>query len=296
MLPEAGGIWYNQSKRNGVIGMFRKGEEGAGRVLWPFCAGAAVVCGALGYVYHWGFWMFAAMFVCWTVTLLVAWLLFVWLLSLTVDLAKPVPEDHPAIRRIVNRVIGLLCLAGRLRIRVKGLEKLPEGRFLLVGNHRSNYDPTATVWALHRHGREIAFVTKPENMKIPLVRLIHRANYLVIDREDPRKAIATIHAAADLLAGDVVNVGIYPEGTRSKGTEMLPFHNAVFKIAKRADAPMVVAYITGTERIHGNAPWRRTDVTLDLCAVISREEVAASSTKALGDRVRDLLEQSAGKS
>ncbi len=271
--------------------MFRKQEAGTGRVLWPFCIGSAIVCGALGYVYHWGLWMFAAMFICWTVTLLVAWLLFVWLLSLTVDLAKPVPDDHPVIRKIVVEVIGLLCLAGRLRIHVRGLERLPEGRFLLVGNHRSNYDPIATVWALHCYGREIAFVTKPENMKIPLVRLIHRANYLVIDREDPRKAIATIHAAADLLAQDVVNVGIYPEGTRSKGVEMLPFHNAVFKIARRADVPMVVACITGTEKIHEHVPWRRTDVTVDLCACIGREEVAASSTKVLGDRVRDLLEQ-----
>ena len=274
--------------------MFQKREDGLWRAPWPFIGGAAVVCAVLGYIYHWGFWMFAAMLVCWTVTLLAAWLLFVWILSLTVDLSKPVLEDHPVCRRIVVQVIGLLCWVGRLRIHVKGWENLPEGRFLLVGNHRSSYDPIASVWALSRRKVNMAFITKPENMKIPLVRLIHKANYLVIDREDPRKAIVTINAAADLLARDVVNVGVYPEGTRSKGTQMLEFHNAVFKIAKKAEVPIVAAAVTGTEDIHKNFPWHHTDVTLDLCACIGREEVAASSTKALGDRVRTLLQAAVG--
>ena len=235
--------------------------------------------------------VFAGFAILWLVVLLIAYILLVWLLSLTVDLNKPVPEDHPAIRWIVVSIIALLCRVGRLRIQVKGWENLPEGRFLLVGNHRSNYDPIATVWALRRQGIDIAFITKPENMKIPLVRLIHKANYLVINREDARKAIATIRAASELLQKDVVNVGVYPEGTRSKSGEMLPFHNAVFKIAKQADVPIVVAAISGTENISKNAPWRRTDVTIDLCAAIDREQVAASSTKDLGDRVRELLEK-----
>ena len=227
----------------------------------------------------------------WFAGLIVVWVLLVWLLSLTVDLSKPETEDKPFCRWIVITIIGLLVRVGRLRITVKGWETLPEGRFLLVGNHRSNYDPIAAVWALRRRGVELAFITKPENMKIPLVRYIHKANYLVIDRDDARKAIATIHAAADLLSRDVVNVGVYPEGTRSKDGTLLPFHDAMFKIAKRAGTPIVVAAISGTERIHANAPWRRTDVTIDLCERIEREEVAGATTRQLGERVRSCLEQ-----
>ncbi len=229
----------------------------------------------------------------WFLGLVAVWVIAVFLLSLAVDLNKPVTEGHPVARWIVVTIIGLLCKAGRLRIHVTGWENVPAGRFLLVGNHRSNYDPIATVWALRRRGVDVAFITKPENMKIPLVRLIHWANFLVIDRQDARKAIETIHAAADYLKRDVVNVGVYPEGTRSKAVEMLPFHNAVFKIAKQAAVPILVAAIGGTERIHENAPWRGTDVTIDLCACIPAEEVAAGSTRDLGERVRQLLEQAA---
>ena len=236
---------------------------------------------------------FLGFYAAWFLGLIAVWVIAVFLLSLTVDLSKPVPEDHPAARWVVITIIGLLCKVGRLRIHVTGWENLPAGRFLLVGNHRSNYDPIATVWALRRKGVDVAFITKPENMKIPLVRLIHWANFLVIDRQDARRAIETIHAAADLLKRDVVNVGVYPEGTRSKSAEMLPFHNAVFKIAKQAGVPILVAAIDGTEKIHENAPWKRTGVTIDLRACIPAEEVAAGSTKDLGERVRALLEQAA---
>ena len=280
--------------------LFVKREDGLERVFWPYYILAVIAAAPCTIATGCRGWAFAAVYIAsvigWTVALVIGWVVLIWLLSLTVDLNKTVPEDHPFVRWIVITILGLLCRVGRVRIHVEGWENIPDGRFLLVGNHRSGYDPIITVWALRQRKIQIAFVTKPENLRIPLVRMIHKANYLTINREDARKALQTVKEAAELLQNDVVNVGIYPEGTRSKAAEMLPFHNAVFKIAKRADVPIVVASTTGTEKIHENNPWRHTDVTIDLCALISREEVAASSTKALGDRVRALLEEAAKKS
>lgn len=233
--------------------------------------------------------VYVALAVAWVLGLTLLWVLIVWVLSLGVDLDKPVTEDHPGYRWIVMTIVGLLCRVGRLRITVKGWENVPAEPFLLVGNHRSNYDPIATLWAMRGRGVDVAFITKPENMKLPLVPLIHRANFLTIDREDPRKAVVTIQAAAELLKNGVVNVGVYPEGTRSKGREMLPFHNAVFKIAKRAAVPIVVVAVSGSEMIHTNAPWRHTEVTLDFCRRIEKEAVAAASTQQLGELVRKCL-------
>ncbi len=72
--------------------------------------------------------------------------------------------------------------------------------------------------------------------------------FLPIDRENPRKAIPTINRAAKLLKEQEVSVGIYPEGTRGKDCRLLPFHNGVFKIAQKAEAPIAVLSITGTEK------------------------------------------------
>ena len=271
--------------------MSRKKDDVLFLALLPALA-AALLCGWACRLHGWtGALALLGLFAAWYIGLVVVWVLFVWLISLTVDLAKPETEDRPVCRWIVLTIIGLLVHIGRLRITVKNWENVPAGRFLLVGNHRSNYDPIAAVWAMRQRGVDVAFITKPENMKIPLVRLIHKANFLVIDRDDPRKAIGTINAAADLLRRDVVSVGVYPEGTRSKAVGMLEFHNAVFKIAQKAKVPILIAQTSGTEKIGKNCPWRRTDVTIDFCALIGAEEAAAASTKALGEQVRESLER-----
>ena len=207
----------------------------------------------------------------------------------------PAPtEDHPWVRFIVVTVIGELCRYARVRVRAEGLEKLPAGRFLIVSNHRSSYDPIVTVWMLRR--TPTAFITKPENHRIPIAGpMIFRANYLGIDREDPREAMKTIQAAAALLENDVVSVGVYPEGTRNRTPEngLLPFHNGVLKIAQKAHAPLVVATIEGTEHIRRNFPWHHTQVLLSIRQVIPPEELSGP-TAALSPRVQNIITESLG--
>lgn len=233
---------------------------------------------------------FVGLWAAWFAGLVLMYLLSLFAVSLTVNMKKPVEENHPGYRKTVLYVLGILCRVARLRVHLMGEENIPAGRFLLVSNHRSNYDPIATGWALRRH--DIAFVTKPENLKIPLAGpMIYKANYLPIDRSDPRKAMTTINAAAELMAKDYVSVGIYPEGTRSKDMEMLPFHNGVFKIAQKAGVPIVVVSITGTENIHKNVPWRHTDVDVRVCTVLPAEEVKKSSGAVLGTKIRTILEK-----
>ena len=169
-----------------------------------------------------------------------------------------------------------------VHIYVSGMEKVPQNtRFLLVSNHRSNYDPIVT-WHVFRD-YDLAFVSKPENFKIPMFgRIIRKCCFLPIDRENPRNAIVTINKAADLIKADTVSMGIYPEGTRSREENMLPFHNGVFKIAKKADVPVVVITVTGTDNIHKRL-FRGTDVQLKVLDVIPANKVASMKTSELGE-------------
>ena len=225
----------------------------------------------------------------WFLTFLIAFFVGAFLISLTYGTKGEAPkEDHPAARRTVVWVIGFLCRLAFLRLKVTGREKLPQGRFLLVGNHRSNYDPIVAVWAL-RH-TQLSFITKPENLKIPLAGpFIYRSNFLPIDRENPREAMKTINAAAELIENDVCSVGVYPEGTRSKTDEMLPFHNGVFKIAKKAGVPVVVAVTRGAENISKNMFRRPTKVEMDICHVFSAEEVAEKTSAAISRETEEIL-------
>ena len=176
-----------------------------------------------------------------------------------------------------------------IHVHTQGLEKLPEGRFLLAGNHRSNFDPIVTWYALKKY--DLAFLSKEENFRIPIFgRIIRRCCFLPIDRQDPRKALTAINQAAALLEGNQVSVGVYPEGTRSKEGVLLPFHNGVFKIAKKAGVPIVVVAVQGTEAIHKNYFRRPSHVSLEIADVLPAEFVAQSRTADIGQRVRTSLE------
>ena len=85
------------------------------------------------------------------------------------------------------------------------------------------------------------------------------------------------------------SIGIYPEGTRSHDGELLPFHAGSFKIAQKADAPLAVACIRGTENITKNVLRRVTDVYLDILELIPAEKVKAMSTSELARYSSELI-------
>lgn len=209
--------------------------------------------------------------------------------ALAVDPKKEYPKESRFYRWLLNSATAIAMCVCRVKIRTEEMEKLPEGPFLLVSNHRSNFDPIVTWYALKE--RRMAFVSKKENFRIPIFgRLIRRCCFLAIDREDPRKALESIRKAAKILERGENCVGIYPEGTRSKQCVLLEFHNSVFKIAQYAQVPIAVVTVEGTERIHKNVPWRRTEVALKTAEVIGPEALEGKRTAQIGAQVRRAME------
>ncbi len=194
-------------------------------------------------------------------------------------------------RFLLNLATGITLKIVRLRVHKSGWEKLPQnGRFLLVCNHRSNFDPIINWYIMKEY--DIAFISKKDNFKVPWFgRFIRRCCFLEIDRENPRKAMKTIIKAAELLKNNEVSVGVYPEGTRSKSGKLLEFHNGVFKIAQKSGVPVVVAAIRGAEDIHRNFPLHGTDVYFDIIATLPAEEVTDCRTDELADRAYALIKE-----
>ena len=115
---------------------------------------------------------------------------------------------------------------------------------------------------------------------------------MTIDRESSRKAISTIRDAAEMLKEQEVSIGVYPEGTRSKNGELLPFHSGVFMIAQKANAPIAVVVLKGTEKIHKNYPFHRSNIEMTVAEVIPAEQVCSMRSAELGDKVREIIENS----
>lgn len=265
-------------------------------MLLAFCLLGTLTAALLCLLFDFGGLALAALFVglffaC-TFALFFLYILVLFLFSLFVDMEKPRTKDHPFVRFLIAETVRLVCQLGRVRIRFEGVKKMPAGRFLLVSNHRSMFDPLISLVAFKKF--PLAFVTKPENLKIPLVGgIIRYCCFLPIDRDNPRNAIRTINAAASLIKEDTISVGIYPEGTRNRGgaEALLPFHAGVLMIAQKANAPIVVVTTQGTECVTKNFPFRRTVVSLKVCEVIPAEQVLACRTTELSDRIRDIMTQ-----
>ena len=213
--------------------------------------------------------------------------LFLWICSLFVKNKEY--EKHSRFYRwllTTATTIGLWIV--RVKIHTKGIEKMPQGRFLLVQNHRSKFDPLVS-WVVFKK-QDVAFISKKSNFKVPIFgKIIRKCCFMAIDRENPRNAVKTVEKASELLKNDEVSVGVYPEGTRSYGKELLPFHNSVFKIAQKAGVPIVITGIDGTEKVAKRTPWKRTDVYLEVLDVIPAEEAKGMRTAEIGERMQKKL-------
>ena len=222
--------------------------------------------------------------------LLLLYILFLGICCLFIDPDKAYEKNSPFYRFLLDSATAAAMKLLRIRVHVSGIEKIPKDtKVLFVSNHRSNFDPIITWYILKKW--KIAFVSKPSNFKIPFFgRIIRKCCFMPIDRENPRNAIVTINKAAKLLKKQEVSIGIYPEGTRSKNGQLLPFHNGVFKIAQKAEAPIVVLCVTGTEKISKRTPFRRTDVYLDVLEVFSAQGIKETKTEMIGTAVRRLME------
>ena len=218
-----------------------------------------------------------------------AYLLLLGVSALLVDDKREYERNSPFYRALLYSATTCCVKLLRIHIHTAGMEKLPkDGRFLLVSNHRSNFDPILT-WHILKN-RDLAFISKAENFRIPIFgRIIRRCCFLAIDRENPRNAIRTIDKAAELIEKDEVSIAVYPEGTRSKECVLLPFHNGVFKIAQKANVPIVVAAIQGTEQIHKNWLRRPSDIHFEIIETLPANYVKLNRTAAIGDRVRSDL-------
>lgn len=215
--------------------------------------------------------------------------------SVFINTKKQSTKDNKYCRFLMNASTTIVLFLDRVHMHVTGYEKVPkDSRFLLVCNHRSNFDPITTYRVLKKF--DVSFITKPENLKIPFYgKIIQKCCFLPINREDPRLAIPTINTAAEMLKSGTCSMGVYPEGTRSRKDELLPFHAAVFKIATKAKVPIVVASIYGAENIQKAFPFGKSDVYLDIIDVISAEEVSNSKSVELCNKSQAIIAENLRK-
>lgn len=245
---------------------------------------ASLLICALSYAVS--FWWLVPLFLGIFIAANIIYLAGIFFASLCLSKKPPEHVSHPCMFMIYLTMDWLLTLF-RVKIKMTGEEILPKEPVVLVSNHLSDFDPMAVLAVLRRN---IIYISKDSNFKIPIVgRFIRRTGFLAIDREHAMKAMRTLKRAAELLQTDRVDVGIYPEGTRSKNGELLEFKTGAFYLAKKANAPIVIMTTKGTEKISKNVFFRRTNVALDFLEVMDTETVQKLSMDEIAAYVREKI-------
>ena len=182
-----------------------------------------------------------------------------------------------------------LGLSG-IRYKVIGRENVPKDRAVVFcSNHQSNVDPPVLFRALHRR---LHILYKAELRKIPVFgRIIEAGGFIPVQRENRDAAFASIERASQSIrAGNTFL--IFPEGTRSRTDELLPFKKGGFVMAFNAQAPIVPVAITGGRAAmrKGSAIIRPVNVTVRIGAPLETAGRTADERDAMIAEVRQRIE------
>ena len=228
----------------------------------------------------------------------ILWFIYFWayiLLSLPVSAYIWVLEKRGLHERADREVQGmverwahrLMRLAG-VTVHITGQENLPQEAAVYVANHQGYFDIPIMLTSLREpHG----LVAKKEINRLPGVRAwMRHLHCLFVDRSSPRAGAQVILDGEKLLKSGR-SVTIFPEGTRSRGGAMHPFKAGAFRIAARAEVPVVPVTIDGSYRImEANHFWIHPgEISVTIHPAIETKGMSRDALKALPEQVKDTI-------
>lgn len=141
----------------------------------------------------------------------------------------------------------LLKILG-IKIRVFAEEWPQKGKtYVFMCNHQSQLDIPVLESVLK--GYNIRFLAKKSLFDIPFFGWgIKALGYVPVEREDPKEGLKSLFACVEKLK-EGFSLVIFPEGTRSKTGEILPFKLGGFLIPIKAGVAVCPVVIWGTMEI-----------------------------------------------
>ena len=221
---------------------------------------------------------------------------FLMFLCWRVDQNVPQEQDDPLYRKVADLIIESVLPVLQIHVKKSGLEKMPQdGRFLLVCNHCSLADPILLLYAMPK--RQLAFVSKKENADMFVIGpMMHKLQCQLINRENDREALKTILKCIQILKEDKASIGVFPEGgILSEDGKLHHFRPGVFKIAQKANVPIVVCTLKNTLNVVPNLlHLKRSDVQVTVLDVIPPEEIKGVTTVDIAERCHKLMAEDLG--
>lgn len=175
--------------------------------------------------------------------------------------------------------------SGGIRVDLEGAEHLPPGPVIVMANHQSLLDVPALF---HKMPYVIRFVAKKELGYVPVFgQAMKRLGHILVDRGQSEAARVSIDRGADQIR-EGVTVTVFPEGTRSKDGQVLPFKKGGFIIAIKAGVPIVPVSISGSRALLpvGAMQAKRGVIRMRVHPAVDTRDYPLANKDALIERVR----------
>jgi len=138
-----------------------------------------------------------------------------------------------------------------------------------------------------------SIVFKKELARIPFFGwCLTTGPYILIDRQNPEKAMGSIGKAKKMMAEKKVSVILFAEGTRSLTGDVQPFKRGAFYLAARVNYPIVPVSVSGTAKIlpKGKLNIRPGTITISFASPIETTSVTNKKEEVeLMEKVREIV-------
>ena len=163
--------------------------------------------------------------------------LVVGILVIPLGLRRPCDPRNSLLFTRPLRAIGWLL---GVEWQVRGAEKVrADTACVVVANHRDALDVLGMVELWPHFGRLVTVMKREIWLGFPFALGAWLCGQIFIDRSNPARARESLARAQQRMLDERLAVWFFPEGTRNRGTGLLPFKKGAFHMAVSAQVPVV---------------------------------------------------------
>ena len=158
---------------------------------------------------------------------------------------------------------------------------------IVIANHQDNLD-------LFVHGglipKRCVSVGKKSLRYLPLFGQVYwLAGNIMIDRKKSKASIEAMTETTEALKYKHTSIWVFPEGTRNKGNNLLPFKKGAFHMAKQADAPIVPICTSAYPKHIKLNRWHAGDIYIQVLPPVETQSVDSNELNSLCQQVHQRM-------